>query len=163
MRDPASEKPPYRLLQPWNRIPELQHLPEKVRFDIWERANTASRLGCLATIVCFVWVLFLLDGFVVEERALLSETIFARLFYEFKELSLLATVIIFPPLLYRLHLRSGRRAVQRWLVEVGCQRATACIECGYSLVGTPADSTQCPECGKTIPQAENDSKPGCAD
>lgn len=56
------DKPPYRLFQPWNRIPELQHLPEKNRFVIWERANTASRFGCLATVILFVWIFFLLDG-----------------------------------------------------------------------------------------------------
>ena len=88
----------------------------------------------------------------VADRDLLDGTAIEKLFYEFRVMLLLATIVFAPALVYLLHLRSGRRAVRRWLVEVAQQRPTACIECGYSLIGTPIESTQCPECGATIPE-----------
>jgi len=66
MVEHKSDRSPFRLFHPWERVPEMEHLPERTRFEIWERANAASRIGCLATTICFVWFFFLLDGFVLK-------------------------------------------------------------------------------------------------
>lgn len=150
-----SDKPPFRLFRPWDHVPEIEHLPNRTRFEIWERANAASRIGCLATAVCFVWVFFLLDGFVVDEWTLLQDSIFEELFYELRLLVLVASLLIMPLMIYALHLRVGRKAVRRWMVQANHKRLAVCIECGYSLVGTPDNSTQCPECGSSIPEIEH--------
>ena len=135
-------------LWPWNRVPELAHLPARAREDLWSAVSEETGRGQRAVWHVFLAFLLgcLLTGILMgyfHEHIPIRRRIVDPL--------LAMPIVILPASVIAQHWRVTRRHVQARIRErFAGTRLPVCFSCGYNLRGLPDDQPTCPECGDDV-------------